>query len=159
MRPKIILLAIAVVAVSFVVTLKAVDWFSPRGGDGSRPAEADLPPGQRAGLHAAAARRLANEGASAHRIAAHLLATDPAGDDGVAGSLLSAARAATANGAPDSAVAYLRRALAEPPSGRLRPDVLLELGFADAIRREWAWRTSRGESTANLAAFAHLTEG
>jgi len=44
MRPKIILLAIAVVAVSFVVTLKAVDWFSPRGGDGSRPAEADLPP-------------------------------------------------------------------------------------------------------------------
>ena len=95
-------------------------------------AEADLPPGQRAGLHAAAARRLANEGASAHRIAAHLLATDPAGDDGVAGSLLSAARAATANGAPDSAVAYLRRALAEPPSGRLRPDVLLELGFAES---------------------------
>jgi hypothetical protein len=43
MRPKIILLAIAVVAVSFAVTLKAVDWFSPRG-DGSRPAVADLPP-------------------------------------------------------------------------------------------------------------------
>jgi hypothetical protein len=38
-------------------------------------------------------------------------------------------------------------------------DRALELGFADAIRREWAWRTSRGESTANLAAFAHLTEG
>lgn len=36
-------------------------------------------------------------------------------------------------------------------------DRALELGFADAIRREWAWRTSRGESTANLAAFAHLT--
>jgi putative sensory transduction regulator len=35
-------------------------------------------------------------------------------------------------------------------------DRALELGFADAIRREWAWRTSRGESTANLAAFAHL---
>ena len=44
MRPKIILIAIAVVAVSFVVTLKAVDWFSPRGGDGSRPTEANLPP-------------------------------------------------------------------------------------------------------------------
>ena len=93
-------------------------------------AEADLSPGERAGLHAAAARRLEDEGASAHRIAAHLLATDPAGNDWVAGSLLSAARTATANGAPDSAVAYLRRALAEPPSGRLRPDVLLELGFA-----------------------------
>ena len=94
--------------------------------------EADLSPGERAGLHAAAAGCLLNEGASADRVAAHLLATEPAGDDRVAGSLLSAARAATANGAPDSAVAYLRRALAEPPSGRLRPDVLLELGFAES---------------------------
>jgi hypothetical protein len=33
---------------------------------------------------------------------------------------------------------------------------LLELGFANAIRREWAWRVSRGESLANLQAFAHL---
>ena len=33
---------------------------------------------------------------------------------------------------------------------------LLELGFADAIRREWAWRVSRGESLANLDAFQHL---
>jgi hypothetical protein len=35
-------------------------------------------------------------------------------------------------------------------------NMLLELGFASSIRREWAWRTSRGESTANLTAFAHL---
>jgi len=33
---------------------------------------------------------------------------------------------------------------------------LLELGFANAIRREWAWRVTRGESLANLAAFKHL---
>jgi hypothetical protein len=33
---------------------------------------------------------------------------------------------------------------------------LLELGFADSIRREWAWRVSRGESLANLKAFEHL---
>jgi len=33
---------------------------------------------------------------------------------------------------------------------------LLELGFANAIRREWAWRLSRGESLANLDAFKHL---
>lgn len=33
---------------------------------------------------------------------------------------------------------------------------LLELGFANSIRREWAWRVSRGESLANLDAFAHL---
>jgi hypothetical protein len=33
---------------------------------------------------------------------------------------------------------------------------LLELGFASSIRREWAWRVSRGESLANLEAFEHL---
>ncbi len=33
---------------------------------------------------------------------------------------------------------------------------LLELGFSTAIRREWAWRVSRGESLANLSAFEHL---
>ena len=33
---------------------------------------------------------------------------------------------------------------------------LLEIGFSSAIRREWAWRVSRGESLANLEAFAHL---
>jgi hypothetical protein len=36
-------------------------------------------------------------------------------------------------------------------------NALLELGFASAIRKEYAWRTSRGESTRNLDAFAHLT--
>ena len=35
---------------------------------------------------------------------------------------------------------------------------LLELGFASAIRREWDWRVSRGESLENLAAFAHLID-
>ncbi len=34
---------------------------------------------------------------------------------------------------------------------------LLRLGFATAIRREHAWRVSRGESLANLAAFTDLT--
>jgi hypothetical protein len=32
-------------------------------------------------------------------------------------------------------------------------NTLLELGFGSSIRREWAWRESRGESMANLAAF------
>ncbi|WP_432139417.1 MULTISPECIES: YbjN domain-containing protein [unclassified Streptomyces] len=36
-------------------------------------------------------------------------------------------------------------------------NTLLELGFASAIRKEYAWRTSRGESTRNLEAFSHLT--
>lgn len=33
---------------------------------------------------------------------------------------------------------------------------ILERGFATAIRREWAWRTSRGDSVKNLEAFRHL---
>lgn len=37
-------------------------------------------------------------------------------------------------------------------------NTILELGFASAIKREHAWRVSRGESTANLAAFTHLTD-
>jgi len=36
-------------------------------------------------------------------------------------------------------------------------NTLLEMGFATAIRKEYAWRTSRGESTRNLDAFTHLT--
>lgn len=32
-------------------------------------------------------------------------------------------------------------------------NTILELGFGSAIRKEWEWRTSRGESTRNLDAF------
>jgi hypothetical protein len=35
-------------------------------------------------------------------------------------------------------------------------DTLLEIGFASSIKREWAWRLKRGESTANLQAFARF---
>ena len=35
-------------------------------------------------------------------------------------------------------------------------NTFLELGFASSIRREYAWRSERGESTANLKAFEHL---
>jgi hypothetical protein len=37
-------------------------------------------------------------------------------------------------------------------------DRALEIGFGSSIRREWTWRRSRGESTANLAAFARFAE-
>jgi Domain of unknown function (DUF4403) len=43
MRPKAILLAIAVIAISFFVSLKAMDWLSPRG-TVPAPALAQLPP-------------------------------------------------------------------------------------------------------------------
>mgnify|MGYP001116997960 CR=1 FL=1 len=35
-------------------------------------------------------------------------------------------------------------------------NAILERGFASAIRREWAWRVSRGDSVKNLQAFRHL---
>jgi hypothetical protein len=35
-------------------------------------------------------------------------------------------------------------------------NILLELGFADSIRREWQWRVERQLPTDNLQAFAHL---
>lgn len=94
--------------------------------------EADLTPGQRAGLHAAAARAMADQRAPAHRVAAHLLETDPTGDEWVVDTLRTAARTAIASGAPESAVAYLRRALAEPAPELVRPDLLAELGFAES---------------------------
>ena len=37
-------------------------------------------------------------------------------------------------------------------------DPALKLGFASSIRREWAWRVKRGESLANLQAFAALAD-
>jgi hypothetical protein len=37
-------------------------------------------------------------------------------------------------------------------------DTMLEIGFGSAIRREWDWRVKRGESLANLQAFAHIAD-
>lgn len=35
---------------------------------------------------------------------------------------------------------------------------LLALGFLSSMKKEWAWRVSRGEPTKNLDAFRHLLE-
>jgi hypothetical protein len=37
-------------------------------------------------------------------------------------------------------------------------DLLLEIGFVSSIKKEWAWRQKRGESTANLQAFARFAQ-
>ncbi|UGT64672.1 YbjN domain-containing protein [Nocardia asteroides] len=37
-------------------------------------------------------------------------------------------------------------------------NTLLELGFAESIRKEWKWRVARGESLQNLRAFEHLVD-
>lgn len=37
-------------------------------------------------------------------------------------------------------------------------DEVLAMGFLTSMRKEWAWRISRGESTRNLDAFRHLLD-
>ncbi|MCU1451301.1 MAG: transcriptional regulator, LuxR family [Acidimicrobiales bacterium] len=86
---------------------------------------------ERAEAHRRAARLLAESHASPARVAEHLLATAPAGDGWVVERLRAAGREAMASGAPDSGVAYLRRALTEPPPPEARADLLVELGVAE----------------------------
>jgi DNA-binding CsgD family transcriptional regulator len=83
--------------------------------------------------HAHAAELLAGDGAPVEQIAAHLLLTPPAARDATVKTLRQAARGSLARGAPDSAVAYLGRALIEPPAAGRRGQVLLELGRAEAL--------------------------
>src|SRR5262249_22352071 len=90
-----------------------------------------LAPLGRDGVHARAARLLANAGAEPERVAAHLLRSRPAADSQVVAILRDAARRAGSRGASESAVSYLRRALAEPPPATERAELLLELGSVE----------------------------
>jgi hypothetical protein len=93
----------------------------------------DLAPDERDRLHRQAARSLHGAGVAPERIAAQLLAVDPAGDRQVCATLRRAARVALSAGASDSAVAYLRRALAEPCPDDERAELLVELGGAERL--------------------------
>nr|WP_246324494.1 AAA family ATPase [Petropleomorpha daqingensis] len=94
-----------------------------------------LPPGERGLRHGAAARLLEYERADPELVALHLLHTEPFGELATVGRLRIAADHATARGAPDSAVVFLRRALAEPPDSRAaEADLRSELGQALAAR-------------------------
>lgn len=95
-----------------------------------------LAPGARSQAHARAARLLIGEGAGPERVATQLLLCEPAGDPDAVRALQAAAAAALARGAPETAVTYLRRALAEPPPGPVRAAVLGELGDAERIARD-----------------------
>lgn len=91
----------------------------------------DIPETEREKMHAGAARLLARAGPEA--VALHLLSTEPAGEVSVVETLLEAGRAALARGAPETAVRYLRRALAEPPTEDRRGRALLQLGTAESL--------------------------
>ncbi|MGH8194230.1 MAG: ATP-binding protein [Woeseiaceae bacterium] len=92
---------------------------------------ADIGAHGRARAHANAARILAGSGASEERIAAQITAAPPNGQNGRVELLRRVASGALARGAPAAAVAWLSRALAEPPPPESRSAVLLELGAAE----------------------------
>lgn len=83
-------------------------------------------------LHGRAASRLKARGARPTEIAVHLLHTRPAGARATIDTLRTAAREAVADGALDTAVSYLRRALEEPPARDRRGPLLAELGEVEA---------------------------
>jgi tetratricopeptide (TPR) repeat protein len=85
---------------------------------------------ERARHHERVARLLTGAGEPTDRIAVHLLATHPGGDAETVNTLRQAAKSASNRGAPDVAVTYLQRALAEPPSPELEPVLVHELGRA-----------------------------
>ena len=117
------------------------------------------PAAGRAEEHRRAASLLADGHAGAGRIAEHLLATAPAGDGWVVEQLEMAAREASVGGAPESAAAYLRRALDEPPPPEASASLQLMLGVAEfsAGRRGWEHHlagavTNAGDDAARVIA-------
>jgi DNA-binding SARP family transcriptional activator/DNA-binding CsgD family transcriptional regulator len=95
----------------------------------------DLPLGERELQHSRAARMLADSGAPPEQVAAHLLAVPRRGEEWVFDLLSSAAREGMRKAAPESAVAYLKRALEEPPPPDQLARVQFELGVAEMLTR------------------------
>lgn len=97
---------------------------------------AELGPVRAGAWHRRAARLLSERGAEPARVAAHLVLSPPAREPETVATLRAAAQPALAAGAPDSAVRYLARALAEPPPRNERPGLLFELGASELMARE-----------------------
>jgi DNA-binding CsgD family transcriptional regulator len=93
----------------------------------------DLAPGERELYHEHAATILVQLGAPKEQVAAHLLVVPARGAEWVVDVLRAAADAAVARGDPDAAISSLRRALDEPLEPELHLELLLELGWAEAM--------------------------
>ena len=106
----------------------------------------DMAAADRVEAHGRSARLLAEAHANPARVAEHLLATVPTGDGWTVEQLRAAAWEATARGAPESAVAYLRRALSEPPSPEAGAGLLLELGLAEFSAGQPGWHDQLAEA-------------
>jgi DNA-binding CsgD family transcriptional regulator len=105
----------------------------------------ELPEHERRERHRTAADVLARHGAAPQRVASQLLHAPSLSDAWVVEQLRDAARCALADGAAQSAVQFLRRALDEPVPERLKPAVLVELARAEAV-------------TDSASAIAHLEQ-
>ena len=81
--------------------------------------------------HRRAAELLLDRGALPEQAATYLVRAIPSGDQFVVATLRRAAERSLAQGAPEAAVGYLRRALDEPPPDGARADVLGDLGIAE----------------------------
>ena len=92
----------------------------------------ELPPGERELQHARAARVLLDAGAQREQVAIHLLMTPRRGETWVVDLLAEAARSAMRKGSTDGAIAYLRRAIEEPPPDERRAELLFELGMTES---------------------------
>jgi hypothetical protein len=99
----------------------------------------DLTGTERAQGHRRAAQLLAEQPGENERVAEHLLISEPAADGWVVERLVEAGRAAERNGAPESAVVFLRRVLDEPPPAEEQSGLLLELGMAEASAGLAGW--------------------
>jgi DNA-binding CsgD family transcriptional regulator len=78
----------------------------------------------------------AAEGVDAEVVAAQLLRSELAASSETVGLLRAAAPLAVRRGAPEAGISYLRRALAEEPSGEERTALLAELGRAELVTRD-----------------------
>jgi DNA-binding NarL/FixJ family response regulator len=90
-----------------------------------------MPDGERSLWHRRAADLLVRQRADAEAVGLHLLRSEPAAEPATVDVLREAADRAATRGAPESAVVFLQRALAEPPASReVEAEVRSELGLA-----------------------------
>ena len=92
----------------------------------------DVPAGERELLHGRAADVLARAHAADEEVAAQLVHAPRRGDPATVDRLRAAARESARRGGPENALAFLARALEEPPPPALRPELDFELGVAAA---------------------------
>jgi DNA-binding CsgD family transcriptional regulator len=91
---------------------------------------------ERDAAHSAAAELLREAGAPVEAIAAHLAAVRPSGSPAIAATLMRAADEALSRAAPEAAVRWLHRALAEAAPEPARAVLLFAAGRAEMVLRD-----------------------